>query len=393
MGRFTALVEGSEVDVSVYGRDASDAQLLAKTVRFLFYRDSGPTLALTRRQQVEHEAYLTLMAARAGTRVPTVLEAGPAGPAHDALLVTRPPAGNPLSTFASYVIPEPADAGGDEADPPVDPSVPEAPEASVSPPDAGAARGPEIGDAGPRRRLRPVDDLASGRNRPRFAVDPDHRGRPPMVKQVSSTSERRRRWPPPNSSTGTRPATLAAVADVAGPERALASAVRSLPTEALVGALPFLQRAALGAMASKSLRGKKAILTALREQGAEAAGVEVPKLIEPRRISWVTLVAGVRHPHRGLGSHRGPHQREQVVEHHHRSRLGLGGGGLRPGPGRLPGHRHHHGGLGHRPAPLRSDAGPRAVRHLRRPGRRFDGRAGHPGQVLPAGGVHAPRWP
>ena len=43
-------------------------------------------------------------------------------------------------------------------------------------------------------------------------------------------------------------------------------------------------------MASKSLRGKKAILSALREQGAAAAGVEVPKLIEPRRISWVTLV-------------------------------------------------------------------------------------------------------
>ena len=81
------------IDVSVYGRDASDAQLLAKTARFLFYRDSGPTLALTRRQQVEHEAYLTLMADRAGVRVPAVLAAGPAGPARDALFVTRPPAG------------------------------------------------------------------------------------------------------------------------------------------------------------------------------------------------------------------------------------------------------------------------------------------------------------
>ena len=66
MGRFTAIVGGSEVDVSVYGRDASDAQLLAKTGRFAFYRDSGPTLTLTRRQQVEHEAYVTLMAGPAG---------------------------------------------------------------------------------------------------------------------------------------------------------------------------------------------------------------------------------------------------------------------------------------------------------------------------------------
>ncbi len=57
-----------------------------------------------------------------------------------------------------------------------------------------------------------------------------------------------------------------------------------------MGALPFLQRAALGLHGVPSLRGKKAILTALREQGAAAAGVEVPKLIEPRRVSWVTLL-------------------------------------------------------------------------------------------------------
>ncbi len=289
VGRFTAIVGGSEVDVSVYGRDASDAQLLAKTVRYLFYRDSGPTLALTRRQQVEHEAYLTLMAARSGTRVPTVLEAGPAGPAHDALLVTRPPAGDRLSTFASYVIPEPADAGGDEGNGPVDLSGPEAPEAPVSPPDTGAARGPEIGDPA-------LDDvfaqlmtlrragIAHGSLSTRTIVATadgeagfvDFRA----ASTVATTEQLDR----------DAAATLAAVADVAGPERALASAVRSLPTEALVGALPFLQRAALGAMASKSLRGKKAILSALREQGAEASGVEVPKLIEPRRISWVTLV-------------------------------------------------------------------------------------------------------
>ena len=80
MGRFEGRIDASDVDVSVYGRDASDAQLLAKTARFLFYRDSGPTLTFTRRQQVEHEAYLTLMAGRAGANVPVVLAAGPAGP-------------------------------------------------------------------------------------------------------------------------------------------------------------------------------------------------------------------------------------------------------------------------------------------------------------------------
>ena len=83
---------------------------------------------------------------------------------------------------------------------------------------------------------------------------------------------------------------LAAVGVMVGPERAVASAARSMPPGALVGALPFLQRAALDPTASKALRGKKALLAAVREQGAVAAGIEVPKLIEPRRISWVNLL-------------------------------------------------------------------------------------------------------
>ena len=54
---------GKTIALSVYGRDASDARMLAKLWRFCFYRDSGPTLIVDRIQQVEHEAYLTSMAA------------------------------------------------------------------------------------------------------------------------------------------------------------------------------------------------------------------------------------------------------------------------------------------------------------------------------------------
>src|SRR4029077_2373007 len=42
--------------IAVYGRDAADARLLTKAGRFLLYRDSGPSLTITRLQQVEHEA-------------------------------------------------------------------------------------------------------------------------------------------------------------------------------------------------------------------------------------------------------------------------------------------------------------------------------------------------
>jgi hypothetical protein len=72
---------GGTIELAVYGRDASDARMLAKLWRFCLYRDSGPTLILDRMQQVEHEAYLTLMAGRAGVLVPEVLAAGRSDPA------------------------------------------------------------------------------------------------------------------------------------------------------------------------------------------------------------------------------------------------------------------------------------------------------------------------
>src|ERR1022692_1579207 len=95
---------GQRIGIAVYGRDAADARLLTKAGRFLFYRDSGPSLTITRLQQVEHEAYLTMRAAQAGVGVPAIVEAGTAGPSNDALLVYRWPAGMMLSEAdASHV--------------------------------------------------------------------------------------------------------------------------------------------------------------------------------------------------------------------------------------------------------------------------------------------------
>ena len=88
---------GQRIGIAVYGRDAADARLLTKAGRFLFYRDSGPSLMVTRLQQVEHEAYLTMWAGHAGAAVPEIVAAGTAGPSKDALLVSRLPTGKPLS--------------------------------------------------------------------------------------------------------------------------------------------------------------------------------------------------------------------------------------------------------------------------------------------------------
>jgi uncharacterized membrane protein YbhN (UPF0104 family) len=83
---------------------------------------------------------------------------------------------------------------------------------------------------------------------------------------------------------------MAALSLAVGPRRAVAAAVRTLPAGAVAGALPFFQRAALSSALSRDLRNRKPVLKALREEGAAAAGLEVPELAEARRISWVTLL-------------------------------------------------------------------------------------------------------
>ena len=238
------------IDVAVYGRDAHDAQLLAKLFRFVVYRDSGPTLSLTRAQQVEHEAYVTLLSERAGARVPEVLVAGSAGPAHDAVLVTRPPAGTLLR------------------------DLPE---------------GQRLSDATLEDLLRQVATLRSvgiahgAINPSTVAVASD--GSAGLVDfRVSSVGV------PGERLDRDLAATLATLALAAGAERTIAAARVALPEGALAAALPFLQRAALDPVVSHELRSRKSLLAELRQRGAGAASVDVPKLAEPRRISWVNLV-------------------------------------------------------------------------------------------------------
>ena len=95
------------LELSVYGRDASDAQWLSKLWRFVVYRDSGPTLMFNRLGQVEHEAYLTFLAGHAGVAVPDVVAAGRCGPSNDAALVTRLPEGPRLADLTAEEVSDP----------------------------------------------------------------------------------------------------------------------------------------------------------------------------------------------------------------------------------------------------------------------------------------------
>ena len=57
---------GRPLLIKVYGRDAYDRQLLARVWRRIWYRRPGPSAALGQLEAAEHEAFVTLLAARGG---------------------------------------------------------------------------------------------------------------------------------------------------------------------------------------------------------------------------------------------------------------------------------------------------------------------------------------
>ena len=83
---------------------------------------------------------------------------------------------------------------------------------------------------------------------------------------------------------------MAATALVAGADRAAGAAARCLPPDILTGALRQLHRPALDPVVRRSMRGKRELLQDVRQRAAETASIEVPKLLEPRRVSWPTLI-------------------------------------------------------------------------------------------------------
>jgi uncharacterized membrane protein YbhN (UPF0104 family) len=242
---------GQAVELSVYGRDAADARVLAKLWRFCFYRDSGPTLILSRDLLVEHEAYLTLAAGRAGVGVPEVLAAGRFGPSGDTAIVTRLPEGTLLA----------------------DTDLTAAPDGTLD----------EILATALRLRTAGLAHGALGQDT--ILVS----GEGICVKAFRSASL--------SAPVGRRDADLAAVlaatAVRAGVERTAAAAARVLDAGAVRGALVHLQRAALDPVTVDALREHKGLLTELRAAVAGAAGIEVPELAEAKRISWVNLAFGI----------------------------------------------------------------------------------------------------
>ena len=238
---------GETLLVKVYGRDAWGGQLLSSVWSFLWYRDETPTLTLSRLQQVEHEAFVTLLAERAQVPVLPVVAAGPV--ANDALLVVDFE-GQPLSTY---------EGATDEM---------------LTALWRGIGR---MHRAGIAHGALDADRLVvqGGRAKARLAIGDF--GRATAVA-------------PEGDVHADRAQLLATTALAVGIDRAVAIAVRELGDDSLTGLLAYLQAAALTPATRARLKFAQMDLDALRKAAAAAAGAKEPELVPLRRVTWGSLI-------------------------------------------------------------------------------------------------------
>jgi uncharacterized membrane protein YbhN (UPF0104 family) len=243
--------EGEPLTVNAYGRDATDTQLLRRLWRFLWYRDTPSRLMLSRDEQIEHEALLTVLAGRAGIHTAEVVAVTRTS-SGDSVLVLRPPAerSGPLS---------PAQ---------VDEAWEQLTRAHSSELSHGRLSVATV-VPGPDDRVAILDWSAGG---------------------LQTAAGRR-------NADGA--ALLAVTAVSVGVDAAADAAKRHLTEDELRSVLPFIQRPAFSSTLRSDVRAAGIDLDELRAGAATAAGADTPQLVQLRRVTvkgllttGLALVAG-----------------------------------------------------------------------------------------------------
>ena len=242
--------DGRRLFVKAVGREQRDADLLYKLWRWAAYREvEDETPFASPKQEVEHEAYLSLLAARAGVRTPPVVAATPAQDGQ-MLLVQGYVAGQTL----------------DRLDPA---AVHDGLLAAVWA-EVGRLRAAGIA----HRDLRLANLLVDGDGRPwlldfgfaEAAASPRR-----LARDVAEL--------------------LASLAGLVGPDRAVDSTTQAIGAEAVTRALPLLQPAALSTATRTGARSRPGLLHELRERAAAATGTEPPELEPLTRVPPGALLA------------------------------------------------------------------------------------------------------
>lgn len=232
--------------VKVYGRDAWDAQLLTIVWRRFWYRGAEGSLRLSRVQLVEHEAFVTLLAERAGVSVPQVVTAGSAGRG-DALLVVRH-----------------------------DGLVP------VAGPDAAATD--FVRNVWANLRTLHAAGIAHGR----LDIDRvlrDSRGQAVFADLSSATVV-----DSPHEMVTDQAQLLGLSLILLDPDRAVAIARAELGDDAFAAILPYLQEAAMAPLVRDELDRRSIDLDRLRTRLQGELGVDQQELIKLRRVTWGSIL-------------------------------------------------------------------------------------------------------
>jgi uncharacterized membrane protein YbhN (UPF0104 family) len=238
--------DGRPLLVKVLGRDAADNQLVAKLWRTAWYRSEGAEIGSSRLHVVEREAFVTLLAARAGLPTRDVVTAG------ETLY------GNAMLVLAGSVTPL----------------------SSVS--------AEAVDDALLARAWEALDHLGELRIAHQ-QIDPETivlvDGEVGFVELGGATVA------PDEHQLGVdRAQLLASTACLAGSDRALAAATAAIGSEGLVSLLPYLQDAAFTKPLRRASKDADIDVDELREAAATAVGVEVPELVSLRRVSWRSAI-------------------------------------------------------------------------------------------------------
>lgn len=243
--------EGPSLSVKVLGRDQRDSQFLSKAWRWVTTKDSGPTLYLTRSQEVQHEAFVDLLAARDGVAVPDVVAAATAGP-DAALLVERRPSGRTL-----------ADLSDDDTTDEVLDAV--------------------WGQVAALYRAR----IAHG------SLSADHLLLSDGGVVTITDFGRASTSAPPDLLAADVAEVLAWTSLLAGAERAAKAAIGGVGPGAVEAALPRLQAVALTHTTRHSIKGARKYLDGVRKATAEALEVDPPELQELRRVKPANIFMAV----------------------------------------------------------------------------------------------------
>jgi len=238
--------QGKTLVAKVYGRDAWDGQFLASIWSSLWHRGERPSLGFGRLRQVEHEAFLTLLAERAGIPVLPVVAAGMATE-RDALLVSEV-TGRPITS--------------------VDPT--------------------EVDDELVRqiwRAIGPLHDLGIAHGQldgERIVVRSNGT---PAIGDFGGA----RVAAPDGTMMADLAQVLVTTALIVGPERAIAAATDVLGKEGLADVLPFLQPAVLDRDTRRAVRDAPWDLDDLMERSTEVTGAEAPELEQIRRVTGKSI--------------------------------------------------------------------------------------------------------